>query len=504
MAVIPQYQPGDPARITLLSYQKEAVDRSRAVDLFVCEKSRRTGVTLAFASEAVAVASAVAGAMDVFYLSYNLDMTREFMDDCTRFCEQEAGEGTGLSYKATRKRITFNGGKSINALPSSPRSLRGKQGVVIVDEAAFHDTLPEVLKAAIALTMWGGRIIVISTHNGVENAFASLVENIHMDRQPGDVMRLTLNNALDQGLYHCISRSMNRDWTQTAQDRWEANLRANYGESAREELDVVPARAPATWLDRPTIEAAMTEKYRVARLSLPPGLSEDTPEARTLWMEDWIADHVAPVIAQFDQNKPSYFGQDFARSSDLSFIMAGQYSDDAVLQCLLNIEMHGVHFELQKQLLRTICSTMPRFTAGFMDANGNGADVAEHIESLFGKDHITCVKATDGTYHKMMPRLKARIEDRTIAMPRDDGVITDLRMVKMRKGTPRIVDRTDIRIDGAKSRRHGDSAIALMHFVAAADVAEQVIEYLSTGMRDSMRDNGFVGALTFGRVPRGY
>ena len=36
----------------------------------------------------------------------------------------------------------------------------------MIDEAAFHDDLPELLKAALAFTMWGGVVRVISTHNG--------------------------------------------------------------------------------------------------------------------------------------------------------------------------------------------------------------------------------------------------------------------------------------------------------------------------------------------------
>ena len=33
----------------------------------------------------------------------------------------------------------------------------GQQGFVLIDEAAFHDDLGEVLKAAFALLIWGGK-----------------------------------------------------------------------------------------------------------------------------------------------------------------------------------------------------------------------------------------------------------------------------------------------------------------------------------------------------------
>ena len=73
-------------------------------------------------------------------------------------------------------RIKFACGFQIIALPSRPRSLRGMQGFVIIDEAAFHEDLKELMKAAIALLIWGGRVLVISTHNGEDNYFNQLVK----------------------------------------------------------------------------------------------------------------------------------------------------------------------------------------------------------------------------------------------------------------------------------------------------------------------------------------
>ncbi|WP_230370774.1 hypothetical protein [Paludibacterium denitrificans] len=67
-------------------------------------------------------------------------------------------------------------GFKIQALSSRPSNLRGLQGDVVIDEAAFHDSLAELLKAALALTMWGNKVRLISTHNGVENIFNELIQ----------------------------------------------------------------------------------------------------------------------------------------------------------------------------------------------------------------------------------------------------------------------------------------------------------------------------------------
>ena len=50
-------------------------------------------------------------------------------------------------------RIKFASGKEIVALSSSPTNLRGRQGRVVIDEAAFHKDLAAVLKSALALLM---------------------------------------------------------------------------------------------------------------------------------------------------------------------------------------------------------------------------------------------------------------------------------------------------------------------------------------------------------------
>src|SRR5690349_24280103 len=90
-------------------------------------------------------------------------------------------------------RIRFASGHKIVALSSRPSNLRGKQGRAIIDEAAFHENLPELLKAALAFTMWGGLVRVISTHNGADNAFNQLVNDIRAGRRPFSLHRVTLD-----------------------------------------------------------------------------------------------------------------------------------------------------------------------------------------------------------------------------------------------------------------------------------------------------------------------
>ncbi len=139
-----------------------------------------------------------AGGMDTLYLGYNLDMAREFIDACAMWAQrlraraasaveeflfQEQDE-KGADRAIQAFRITFASGFEIVALSSRPRSLRGRQGFVILDEFAFHDDADELLKAAMALLIWGGKVLVISTHNGADNPFNELIEEIRVRQAP--------------------------------------------------------------------------------------------------------------------------------------------------------------------------------------------------------------------------------------------------------------------------------------------------------------------------------
>ncbi len=54
--------------------------------------------------------------------------------------------------------VYFASGFKVKALSSNPGNIRGMQGNVTIDEAAFHEQLDEVLKAVTPLTTWGGKV----------------------------------------------------------------------------------------------------------------------------------------------------------------------------------------------------------------------------------------------------------------------------------------------------------------------------------------------------------
>ncbi|PXB70047.1 hypothetical protein C0046_40535, partial [Pseudomonas aeruginosa] len=81
----------------------------------------------------------------------------------------EDQDDSGNTRQINAYRIRYASGFKIVALSSNPANLRGLQGKVIIDEAAYHRNVSAVLDAATALLIWGGRIVIISTHNGKSN-----------------------------------------------------------------------------------------------------------------------------------------------------------------------------------------------------------------------------------------------------------------------------------------------------------------------------------------------
>ena len=125
---------------------------------------------------------------------------------------------------------------------------------MIIDEAAFHDDLAGVMKAAIALLIWGGKVLVISTHLGEDNTFNKLIQNARAERTPYHVVRFTFDDALQDGLYQRICLVTNKVWSPEAEAKWRAGIIASYGDGADEELFCIPSKGgahlPAARADR--------------------------------------------------------------------------------------------------------------------------------------------------------------------------------------------------------------------------------------------------------------
>lgn len=478
------------APAVLLPYQQRWIaDQS---PFKVADKSRRTGLTWAEAADNILTASSSrqAGGQNVYYIAYNQDMTIEYIQACAMWAKafnRAAGEiEEGFWDEAEEDRhiktftIRFPGsGFRVVALSSRPSNLRGRQGIIVIDEAAFHEKLAELLKAAMAMLIWGGKVRVISTHNGVDNPFNELKTDIEAGKRSGTVHHLPFRSAVAEGLYRRVCLRLGKPWTAAEEQDWVASVYAFYGAGAEEELDCVPANSGGAWLSRALIEARMVPGA-VLRWDCKPGFDTLAEHIRRADCQDWIDAHLMPELAKLDPALKSYFGSDFGRSGDLTVDVPVQVDQQLVRRVPFLVELRNVPFKQQEQVAFYLLDRLPNFMHGKFDARGNGQYLAEVAMQRYGAARIEQVMLSETWYRENTAPFKAAFEDGTISLPRDADVLGDLRAFEVIRGVPRIPDKRTTDADGNK--RHGDAGVALVlaHAATRAEVTPMEFEALGT------------------------
>lgn len=503
------YNESRRAPAVFLPYQQVwEADKS---EVKIIEKSRRIGISWAEACCAAmtAAASEEAGGMDVWYIGYNKDMAVEFILDVAQWARhlqqfvseiditEEVFEENNEKKSIFSFSVKFASGLRVTALSSAPRNLRAKQGLVIIDEAAFHDNVKEVLKAAFATLIWGGAVHIISTHDGVENAFNELIEDVKSGKYPYSHHKVTFKQAIEQDLYKRICLRLRRDWTLENEKKWEEKIRAIYRPNDTEELDCIPSSSSGTFFSRGLVEARMSKELPVIKLQLPDSFVIEPEDYRRNHIKQWLDDHIKPPIAAIPKHTQGYFGQDFARSSDLSVIKPGAAYSKAKFYIPFVLEMRNVPFDQQKQILFYICDSLPNFQGGAIDARGNGSSHAEYAMQRYGAGRILLVMATQEWYRDNMPKYKTCFEDAEITLPFSEEIIDDHRCVQLINGVPKVPD--NLRTTGADgNKRHGDTAIAGCMLKHAMDNCGSEFEYFGAPHINEQTQRDIQGFLRHG------
>jgi phage FluMu gp28-like protein len=451
----------------LLGYQQAWI--ADQAEVKVAEKSRRIGLTWGESADDVLVAGTEGrDGMDVLYIGYNQEMTREYIQTCAwwakaynKVCteiEEYLFDDPDPDKEITAFRITFASGHEIVALSSRPTNLRGRQGRVVIDEAAFHDDLPGLMKAALALLMWGGQVVVISTHFGQDNYFNSLIEDCRAGRLPYSVHHIDFDEALADGLYRRICLVRGEEWSQEAEDAWRAKIVRSYAADADEELFCIPSSGTGIYLPRNMIESIMKQDIPVVRWEPPAKDFVDWPLDRAHgWTWDWCDEHLKDLLTGLNPRWTHHFGQDFGRTVDLSVIHVGQETATLDIATRFILELRDCPFRTQEQIMYYMVDRMLQFRSGAMDARGNGQALAELMRQKYGPDRIAEVMLSESWYREVMPLLKAQFEDRTMDLPKDAAILDDYRAIKRVRGVPKI---PDVRTEDGTGKRHGDAAVA--------------------------------------------
>ena len=229
-----------------------------------------------------------------------------------------------------------------------------------------------------------------------------------MGKRDYSLHRTTLDDALVDGLYRKICQSQGKPWTREAEERWRERLIADYGEGADEELFCIPNRSSGAYLTSAMIEACMFDGVPVITWTPP---AEDFVDWSLLAAEavtkQWLREYVDPLLAELPAERCHFVGGDFGRSA-----------------------------------------------------------LAEFARQEYGPEQVEEVMISENWYRETMPKLKSRIEDKTVTLPKNADVLSDLRSLRVVKGVARV---PDTRSKDATGKRHGDAAVALAMAIHARE-----------------------------------
>lgn len=494
----------------LMAHQVECLKFD--VSILAIPKGRRTGITFAWGLNSTLIAGAqkVAGGDNVYYIGDTKEKGLEFIGYVAKFARVIAAQQAqdvsaieeflfedqdeqGNTRMIAAYRVRFASGFQVAALSSRPANIRGLQGVVVIDEAAFHQDVQGVLDAATALLIWGGRIVVISSHNGKNNPFCQFCNDIEAGRYGDDaaVFTVTFDDAVANGLFERVCAMSGETATVDSKKAWYNRIRNAYGPrkaAMREELDAIPRDGNGICIPGVWIERAMPEERPVIRLALDDDFINMTESERTLWGNDWIDRELRPVMAEtLNRELRHVFGMDFARHRHFSSIVPMAIMPNLSRDVPFLLELHNVPSALQQQILFWIIDHLPRQSGGAIDATGPGMVLAEYTADRYGRPRIAEITLNRKWYGFWMPKFTGLFEDSMITLPRDENTAQDLRAVENIDGVPMVANLEKKDLKDPELVRHGDTAIAgCLANYAAINLATE-IAFESTGERDIFR-----------------
>ena len=479
--------------------------------LKIAVKGRRTGITFAEALDNTIIAATKRseGGDNIFYIGDTQKKGREYIGYVAHFAKVVAGQlgkiedfifkdeqPDGSTKDITAFRVTFASGFRVEALSSNPSNIRGLQGTVVIDEAAFHSDVREVIDAVNALLIWESKVRIISTHNGLMSPFNELVTEARAGKNSYVVHDIPFQMAVDNGLYKRVCAIKGKPWTQKAQDKWEALICGSYGtrtSKMKQELDAVPTDAEGAVLTRVEIERVTEKGIPIIRWNLEDEFKWYPKNLREAAVRDFCREKLDPILKKLDPKRKHVFGEDFARTGDRTAIVIFEIGRDLVRRQKFIVELGNCPFETQRDVLFHIGDNLPKLHGGALDATGNGHYLAEVCAQRWGPKIIE-VKFTLKWYQENASSYTTAFGDQTVTLAADEDVVRDHQALSYVNGIIKVPD--DHRNKGEDGfNRHGDTAIAgmLAWYVSKQDAIEhdgyQSSRSLNSGGEDFDRDN---------------
>lgn len=399
--------PADRDAVFLPFQSKWIKDNSR---IKLMEKSRQIGISWATAYGVDERAAAQGARFDEWVSSRDDIQARLFIEDCKLWtgimgmAAKDLGEVViDADKKVSAYVLQFASGRRIHSMSSNPDAQAGKRGSRVLDEFALHADQRKLWAIAYPGITWGGAMEVISTHRGSYSFFNGLIREAREKNNPKRISmhKVTLQDALDQGFLFKLQQALPADAEQ--QDMDEAayfdftKSGAADAESFDQEYQCIPADDDAKFLEYGLITAC---EY-----------SGGT---------DWQRGLTGPFQGRL------YCGVDIGRKKDLTVLWVVEKLGDVFYTRHIET-MEKMRKSDQEKILYPWFAICDRIC---IDATGLGIGWTDDAQDKFGSSRVEGVTFTGQVKEELAYPLKGAMEDRTVRIPEDPVIRSDLRKVQ--------------------------------------------------------------------------
>lgn len=374
------------------------------------EKARQTGISWATAYGTDERAAAQGARFDEWVSSRDDIQARLFIEDCKlwagvmNLAAKDLGEVViDAKDKLTAYVLQFASGRRIHSMSSNPDAQAGKRGSRVLDEFALHADQRKLWAIAYPGITWGGSMEVISTHRGSHSFFNGLINEARHRGNPKRISlhRVTLQDALDQGFLFKLQQALPTDAEQQSMDEaayfdYTKNGSAD-SESFDQEYMCIAADDDSKFLEYGLITAC---EYAGGT--------------------DWQRDLEGPFTGRL------YAGVDIGRKKDLTVLWVVEKLGD-VFYTRRVITMEKMRKSDQEKILYPWLAICDR---SCLDATGLGIGWADDAQDKFGEHRVEAVTFTGPVKEALAYPVRGAMEDRTVRIPDDPLVRSDLRKVQ--------------------------------------------------------------------------
>lgn len=445
-------------KIKFLPYQQAWIKNQ--IPFAIGEKSRRIGLTYAEAYRVTRdLSTKNVKNNKVWFSSADLSASEEFIDYVGFFARylNKAAEYLGevvidKEDEITAHRVRFSNGGECNAISSNPTRFRSKGGDVILDEFAHHRDQEKMFTAAKPSMMWGNRVRIISTHNGDDSFFNSLVKEAAKGAagtmKNWKPFRITLDDAIKDGLVDTIfgHKASKEEIKNFLEDLFSGMTQ----EAIDEEFNCIPRSSSNNHLLSYELINAI--------------------ERDNLLIE--LLDAI---------NGDLYVGMDIGRKNNPSVIWVLEKLGE-LLYTRKVLALKNMPYKDQSKLLYDVLNHK-NFRRACIDATGIGNQLAEEAQEAFGKLRVEPVMFTPKVKEELASYTYVIVEGKRVLIPRDKVIREDLYSVR---AVTNSAGNVRYEAEQTKEGGHGDYFTGLsLALMAAKSYAGPLI--ITTGANRQMR-----------------